>query len=234
MLKLYNALLNSLSHELRTPISTIIAVTDNLQSNAGKLSEGDKKQLLVEASQASLRLNRQVENLLNMSRLESDVIKPKKDWCDVNELIYSAINSLEDNLQNHKIDVKISKDVPLVKLDFGLMEQVLYNLIYNATLYTPAGTHIQIFADCIKDVLILDVEDNGNGFPPEEVNKVFDKFYRIEHTKAGGTGLGLSIVKGFIEAHSGTITVVNKVPHGARFTIEIPTETSYLNNLKNE
>ena len=234
MLKLYNALLNSLSHELRTPISTILAVTDNLQSNGDKLTEGDKKQLLEEASQASLRLNRQVENLLNMSRLESDVIKPKKDWCDVNELIYSAINSLEDNLQNHKADVKISKGVPLVKLDFGLMEQVLYNLIYNATLYTPAGTHIKIFADCIEDVLILTVEDNGNGFPPEEVNKVFDKFYRVEHTKAGGTGLGLSIVKGFIEAHGGTISVANKVPHGARFTIEIPVETSYLNNLKNE
>lgn len=234
MLKLYNALLNSLSHELRTPISTIIAVTDNLQSDRGKLSEHDKIQLLEEASTASLRLNRQVENLLNMSRLESDVIQPKKDWCDVNELIYAAVNSLEENLSRHKIEVKISKDVPLVKLDFGLMEQVLYNLIYNATIYTPEGTRILVFADCIEEKLILDIEDNGPGFPADEVANVFDKFYRLKDSKTGGTGLGLSIVKGFVEAHGGTISVQNKAPHGARFIIELPVETSYLNNLKNE
>ena len=234
MLKLFNALLNYLSHELRTPISTIIAATDNLQANAAKLSEADKQLLLNETSEASLRLNRQVENLLNMSRLESDVIKPKKDWCDVNELIYSAVNSLEHNLSRHKIEVKISKDVPLVKLDFGLMEQVLYNLIYNATIYTPEGTRIFVFADCIEDKLILDIEDNGPGFPADEVGFVFDKFYRLKEAKTGGTGLGLSIVRGFVEAHGGSVSVQNKVPQGARFIIEIPTETSYLNNLKNE
>lgn len=234
MLKLYNALLNSLSHELRTPISTIIAATDNLQNNGDKLSNADKNQLLNETSEASLRLNRQVENLLNMSRLESDVIKPKKDWCDVNELIYATINSLEDNLRRHKIDVKIEEGLPLVKLDFGLMEQALYNPIYNATIYTPEGSKILIEATCVDDKLILIVEDNGPGFPADEVARVLEKFYRLKDTKTGGTGLGLSITKGFVEAHGGTIMAENKAPHGAMFTIVIPTETSYLNNLKNE
>lgn len=234
MLKLYNALLNSLSHELRTPISTIIAVTDNLQNNNAKLPDGDKQQLLEEASQAALRLNRQVENLLNMSRLESEVIRPKMDWCDVNELIYAAVNSLEPNLQHHRVDVKVSDGVPLFKLDFGLTEQVLYNLLYNATLYTPPGSHIMVFADCIEDKLILTVEDNGPGFPPAEVDNIFDKFYRLKDAKTGGTGLGLSIVKGFVEAQGGSIIAQNKAPHGARFIIEIAAETSYLNNLKNE
>lgn len=234
MLKLYNALLNSLSHELRTPISTIIGATDNLQNSAAKLSDTDKKELLQDTQLAALRLNRQVENLLNMSRLESEVIKPKKDWCDINELIYSTINSLEDNLKRHKIEVKQEEGLPLFKLDFGLMEQVLYNLVYNATLYTPAGSRILIEATCVDEKLILIVEDNGLGFPATEVGKVFEKFYRLKDAPTGGTGLGLSIVKGFVEAHGGTITVENNVPHGAMFTVVIPAETSYLNNLKNE
>jgi two-component system sensor histidine kinase KdpD len=114
------------------------------------------------------------------------------------------------------------------------MEQVLYNLIYNATIYTPKGTRILVFADCIEEKLILDIEDNGPGFPAGEVANVFDKFYRLKDSKTGGTGLGLSIVKGFVEAHGGIISVQNKAPHGARFIIELPVETSYLNNLKNE
>lgn len=234
MLKLYNALLNSLSHELRTPISTIIGATDNLKNSPEKLSDTAKAELLEDMQTATLRLNRQVENLLNMSRLESEVIKPKKDWVDVNELIYSTINTLEDNLQRHKIEVKQEEGLPLFKIDFGLMEQVLYNLIYNATVYTPPGSRILVDASVNNDKLVLIVEDNGPGFPADEVGLVFDKFYRLKDAPTGGTGLGLSIAKGFVEAHGGTITVENNVPHGAMFTLVIPAETSYLNNLKNE
>ncbi len=233
-LKLYNTLLNSLSHELRTPIATIIGASDNLQMNANKLSEENKMNLLSEISLASLRLNQQVENLLNMSRLESGFIQPKKDWCYVNELIYASMKRVEDHLEEHVIDVQIKENLPLFKLDIGLMEQVVYNLINNAVIYTPANSTIIIKADCADNHCIIIVEDNGKGFPADEREKVFEKFYRLKYSKTGGTGLGLSIAKGFAEAHNGTITLENSSSGGAKFTINIPTETSYLNELKNE
>lgn len=233
-LKLYNTLLNSLSHELRTPIATVIGASDNLIMNAGRLTEENKANLLSEISVASLRLNQQVENLLNMSRLESGFIQPKKDWCDVNELIYASIKQIEDHSDEHVIDVEVKENLPLFKLDVGLMEQVLYNLINNAVIYTPANSRIIIKEDCVEDTCIIIVEDNGKGFPANEREKVFEKFYRLKYSKTGGTGLGLSIAKGFVEAHNGTIALENSSSGGARFTINIPTETSYLNDLKNE
>ncbi len=114
------------------------------------------------------------------------------------------------------------------------MEQVLYNLINNAVIYTPANSRIIIKADCVEDTCIIIVEDNGKGFPANEREKVFEKFYRLKYSKTGGTGLGLSIAKGFVEAHNGTIALENSSSRGARFTINIPTKTSYLNDLKNE
>ena len=231
---LFNTILNTLSHELRTPISTIIGATDNLLTTYNKLSEQNKTDLLNEISIASLRLNRQVENLLNMSRLESGSIKLKKDWCDINELVYEIVNNLKENLEHCGLNIQIKENLPLFKLDYGLMEQVLHNLIHNAALYAPKYCVITIRALCKDDKLILIVEDNGNGFPDGEIEKVFEKFYRVNNTNSGGIGLGLSIVKGFVEAHNGTILLENIPDGGARFTIEIPTEISYINNLKNE
>ena len=251
--KLYNTLLNSLSHELKTPIATIVGATDNLLNESSKLSDSNRKELIEGISVASLRLNQQVENLLSMSRLESGFIQPKKDWCDINELIYDVINRLDQQLKNHKVKIHIEENLPLYKLDYGLMEQVLYNLLYNASLYTPEYADIFVSARNNADKiyrlstateehstvkresnsLVLTIEDRGPGFPAAELEKVFDKFYRLDNARTGGTGLGLSIVKGFIEAHNGTIILEN-VPHGARFTIDIPAETSYINNLKNE
>jgi two-component system sensor histidine kinase KdpD len=251
--KLYNTLLNSLSHELKTPIATIVGATDNLLAEQSNLSAENRKELTENISVAALRLNQQVENLLSMSRLESGFIQPKKDWCDINELIYGVMNRLEQQLKNHKVTISVEENLPLYKLDYGLMEQILYNLLSNASIYTPEYADIFISAKNIaskvyqlntsteqhsevkkeNNSLLLILEDRGPGFPKEELEKVFDKFYRLRHSKTGGTGLGLSIVKGFVEAHNGTIILEN-VPHGARFTIEIPAETSYINNLKNE
>ncbi|MFL5764917.1 MAG: ATP-binding protein [Bacteroidia bacterium] len=234
-LRLYNTLLNSLSHELRTPISTIIGAADNLQENSVKLSEKHKAELVSEISKASLRLNRQVENLLNMSRLESGVIKPKKDWSDVNELVYDAVHNLQENSKvAQQISINIDPEIPLFKIDKVMIGQIVNNLLYNAILYTPENSIIEITAACHIDVLQIIVEDNGKGFPPEEIEKVFEKFYRLTHSKVGGTGLGLSIVRGFAEAHDGSVRLENKKEGGAKFTIEIPAETSYIKNLKNE
>lgn len=233
-LKLYNTLLNSLSHELRTPISTIIGATDTLISDNGKVSDQNRNALMKEISTASIRLNREVENLLNMSRLETGIIRLNTDWCDLNELVYTVINRLEDELRKHLISVDVPDNFPLFKLDSGLMEQALFNLVYNATKYTPPGSCIKVAVKTIHEICVIIVEDNGPGFPADEMNQVFDKFYRLKNSKTGGTGLGLSIVKGFVEAHKGTVRLENSTNGGARFIIKIPAEISYIKNLKNE
>jgi two-component system sensor histidine kinase KdpD len=233
-IKLYNTLINSLSHELRTPIATIIGASDNLQMNSQKLSPDNKGELVREISKASFRLNQQVENLLNVSRIESGFIQPKKDWCDITELIYDVVSRIEENKIAQEIHININPAIPLFKIDKGMLEQVIYNLIYNATLYTDGKTDIYITAACYTDILEIVVEDNGPGFPVDEMDKVFNKFYRLKNTKTGGTGLGLSIVKGFTEALGGRVILQNKPLGGAQFTLQIPAETSYLKNLKHE
>jgi two-component system, OmpR family, sensor histidine kinase KdpD len=230
--KFYNTLFNSLSHELRTPITTIIAASDNLMSAAPALKEETRKELLSEVSVAAIRLNQQVENLLSMSRLESGVFRIKKDWVDVSELVHKVIHHLDPQLQKFRTAVDIQENLPLFKLDFGIMEQVLYNLIYNAVIHTPENTTITIQAEFFEGRLILKIADNGRGFPPDEFENVFTKFYQPQGAKSGGTGLGLSIVKGFIEAHHGTIKLENLPVCGAMFTIEIETELSYPNKIK--
>ena len=233
-IKFYNTLLNSLSHELRTPITTIVGSTDNLLMNSENLSEIDKAELLSEIYIATDRLNQQIENLLNMSRLESGFLKPKKDWCDIDELIHKTLNRLDTSLRKYSVTVRIPEPFPLFKLDFGLMEQVMYNLILNVTQHTLPGTAITIEATGQLDELNLSIADNGKGFPKDELNKVFEKFHRVNGSKTGGTGLGLSIVKGFVEAHGGTVQVHNLQSSGARFTIKIPTDRSTINKLNNE
>lgn len=227
-LKLYNTLLNSLSHELKTPISTIIGAADNLTTMSDKLSEFNKFELVSEISKASLQLDRQVGNLLNMSRLESGFIKPKSDWFDAKELVYDVIKALKDETLNKPIHVAVKDNLPLFKLDYGLVLQVLHNLVHNALTYIPKYAVITVRASCKDDKLILVVEDTGNGFPEDEIDKVFEKFYRLKNSKTGGSGLGLSIVKGFVEAMNGTINLKNMPDGGAVFTVEIPSELSYI------
>ncbi len=232
-IRLYNTLLNSLSHELRTPIATIIGSVDTLKENTDKLSNQNKNDLLCEIETASLRLNRQVENILHMSRLESGILKPNADWCDMNELIYAVIRKINAS-PGHNIVFKPDESLPLFKLDAGFTELIIFNLLYNAVQYTAENTGIFIDVSLQQGNCIIVVSDNGTGFPEKELGHVFDKFYRLPNSKAGGTGLGLSIVKGFVEAQNGTVTLENNQQGGARFTISIPAETTYINNLKNE
>jgi two-component system, OmpR family, sensor histidine kinase KdpD len=233
-IKLYNTLLNSLSHELRTPIATIIGAVDTLKENRDKLSSSHQDELLSEIDIATIRLNRQVNNLLNMSRLETGSIKLNLDWCDINELIHSIVQKLTDANDKHDIHYSADETLPLFKIDVGLTEQILHNILYNAIQYTPDDSTITIKAFYEHDHCIISVSDNGSGFPENEIKNVFDKFYRLPNTKTGGTGLGLSIAKGFTEAHGGKLSLENIESGGAKFTITIPAETSFINNLKNE
>lgn len=232
-LQLYNTLLNSLSHELRTPIATILGSVDMLTENKDKLSAGNQNELLNEVAIAANRLNRQVENILNMSRLESGMLKPKADWTDMNELVHAVIQKLGP-VNGQQLVFKCREGLPLFKLDSGLTEQLLYNLVHNAVQYTPEGAKIEIDVNDETGGCVFTVSDNGNGFPENEIAFAFDKFYRLPDTKTGGSGLGLSIVKGFAEAQNGSVRLENNKTGGAKFTVIIPAETSYLNNLKNE
>jgi two-component system, OmpR family, sensor histidine kinase KdpD len=227
-LKLYNALFNSLSHELKTPISTIIGAADNLQSMADKLSELNKYELVSEITKASLQLDRQVGNLLNMSRLESGFVKPKNNWFDATELVYDVLRDLREQIKNKPVHVAVKENLPLFKLDYGLVWQVVHNLVHNALTYIPRYSVITIRIGTRESKLVITVEDTGHGFPGEEIEKVFEKFYRLKDSKTGGTGLGLSIVKGFVEAMNGSIKLSNMPEGGAIFTVEIPAELSYL------
>jgi two-component system sensor histidine kinase KdpD len=220
--KLYKTLFNSISHELRIPVATIMGASDSLLTVHH--SEEIRNELTGEILKASKRLNRLIENLLNMSRLESGRITPHLDWCDIHDLVNKVTDSLHDELIPFNLNVVIDNDIPLVKIDFGLMEQVLYNLIYNATQYASGSTSLRVKAFYDKGMLTIQVMDRGPGFPEKELSMIFNKFYRVEGSKAGGTGLGLSIAKGFAEAHRGTITVENRQNGGAKLTVKIPTE----------
>jgi two-component system sensor histidine kinase KdpD len=225
--KLYKTLFNSISHELRIPVATIMGASDSLI--ATNHPEEIRKELSQEILKASKRLNRLIENLLNMSRLESGRITPRLDWCDIHDLINKVLETLEDELKPFNLHVVIPDDMPLVKLDFGLIEQVLYNLIYNSCQYASASTNLRVKTFYDDGILTLQVMDRGPGFPRREISLIFNKFYRVEGSKAGGTGLGLSIAKGFVEAHKGTVTAENRQNGGAKFTVKIPTEIQSMN-----
>lgn len=233
-LKLYDTLFNSLSHELRTPIATILGASDNLMAADILLNENDKKNLYREINTASERLHRLTDNLLNMSRLESGIIQPKLDWCDVSELVYTVKNHLEESLRNRKVNISIAENLPLFKLDFGLMEEVLHNLLYNAAMHTPENAAINIGAGYSKDQLIISVSDTGKGLSKEDLKQVFEKFYRSKTARAGGIGLGLSVAKGFVEAHGGNIRAENQPGGGALFIIQIPTQTRTTDDIGDE
>ncbi len=226
-LRLYNTMFNSLSHELKTPIAAIMTATDNLQALSDKLTEHQKNDLLQDVSNASQRLNRQVNNLLNMSRLESGVIQPRPDWFDANELVHDVINTLSEESAGKPIHVSVLETLPLFKSDYGLLWQILHNLIHNAIHHIPKYAVVTVRISSRANKLVLVVEDTGHGFPIEERTKVFEKFYRLNYSRTGGTGLGLSIVKGFTEALEGEVRLTETEDGGARFIIEIPCEISY-------
>jgi two-component system sensor histidine kinase KdpD len=220
--RLYQTLLNSISHELRTPITTILSGSEGLLDESTSNHTEVRKDLANEIHAAADRLNRLIGNLLDMTRLESGRITPALDWCDVHDVINAAVAKLNRELSNHVVTVYVAPDMPLVKVDFALIEQVLMNLLHNASLYTPSGSELQLRAFVQGQDCVIEVSDNGPGFPKAALPRVFEKFYRVPGTKPGGTGLGLSIVRGFVEAHRGTISVENKEEGGTRFTIRLP------------
>jgi len=226
--KLYKTLFNSISHEFRIPVSTIMGASETLISQS--YPEETRQILYSEINTATVRLNRLIENLLNMSRLESGRISLRPDWCDVHDLANKVRETLNQELKQFKFSIVIAANMPLVMLDFGLIEQVLNNLVLNATQNAPVGSNIRLKFFYDDNMLTIQVMDRGKGFPASEVSSVFNKFYRGKDAIAGGTGLGLSIVKGFVEAHQGTVTAENRQNGGALFTIKIPVKVSQIDS----
>ena len=220
--RLSKALLDSISHELRTPIAAITSAASGLEDLLAKDNPPLRHALTDEIREASGRLNRLVGNLLDMTRLEAGRMKPRLEWCDVGDLVSVAVRHLEKELAGHPVSLSLAPGLPLVKMDFALMQQALVNLLLNAALHTPPDTRIEIRAAAAANELVLCVADTGPGIPPEALPQLFDKFFRAPGAPAGGSGLGLSIVKGFVEAHGGRISAGNRANGGAEFTIQLP------------
>ena len=221
--RLSQALLNAVSHELRTPIAAIQTAASGWQPG---LSPEVQNSFVAEIRQASHRLGRLVANLLDMARLESGHVKPRADWCDVNDILNAALKRVDGETAHREVSAHVPPGFPLIKVDSRLIEQALVDLLLNAAMYTPAGTPVEVSASAEEDTVAITVADRGPGLSAEALPRIFDKFYRAPGAVAGGTGLGLSIVKGFVEAHGGHVHAANRPAGGAAFTIELPLQES--------
>lgn len=220
--RLYKTLFSSISHELRTPIASILSASEGLQDSEVSSRKDIRNELAGQIQTAATRLNRLVGNLLNMTRLESGLIKPVPDWTDLGDLLNSTLNSVANEMDGRQISTTIDPNVPLLKVDYGLIEQVFVNLLHNIAQYTPAGSPIEISATLSDGNCVIRFDDHGPGLSKEALSRIFDKFYRVPGSQVGGTGLGLSIAKGFIEAHHGTLRAESPREGGTRFIIEMP------------
>jgi two-component system sensor histidine kinase KdpD len=224
--KLSKALLNSISHELRTPIAAITTAASTLAEFRPGEQPALQKTLAGEIQESAARLNRLVGNLLDMTRLESGNVKPRLEWCDVADLVNVAVRRNEKELGRHQVKIELPNSLPLVRMDFVLIEQALNNLLLNAAAYTPEGTTVEVRVAAGPSEMALTISDHGPGLPTESLPHVFEKFYRVPGAPPGGTGLGLSIVKGLVEAHGGRVEARNRDGGGAEFTIYLPVESN--------
>ncbi|MBI2986459.1 MAG: DUF4118 domain-containing protein [Deltaproteobacteria bacterium] len=221
--RLRRALLDSVSHELKTPLSAVQAGIDALSKQT---DDDQKKQAtLREVRSAVRRLHRVIDNLLDMTRIETGVVEPKLDWCDIGEMIRAATELAGDALHEHRIVIEADEALPMVKLDQALLEQCLSNLLINAAAWSDPGTNITVRADLDGDKLVLSVLDEGRGLNESDLAHIFEKFYRASDARPGGTGLGLSIVEGFVRAHEGFVRAANRKTGGAEFALTVPVET---------
>jgi two-component system sensor histidine kinase KdpD len=223
--RLRGALLTSISHDLRTPLASILGSASSLASYRKSLDDAAQQELIGTIQDEAERLNRFIANLLDMTRLESGAIEIQNATADVADIVGSALRRASAVLSHHETEIDLQADMPLAKADPVLFEQVLFNLLDNAAKYTVAGTKIRIEARARDNLLQLRIMDEGRGIPPADLEKIFDKFYRVHATdhQRAGTGLGLAICRGFVEAMGGTIQAGNRADRsGAVFTITLP------------
>jgi two-component system sensor histidine kinase KdpD len=223
--RLRSALLTSISHDLKTPLASVLGAAGTLRDLSGKLSDGEKADLIATIIDESERLNRFIANLLDMTKLESGAIVPNTARHDLGEIIGSALRRASKILSRHQVELELAADLPMLDLDAVLFEQVVFNILDNAAKYSPEGTTVRIQSWRDRDAVCLQVADEGDGIPAAELEHIFDKFYRVEKGDRvrAGTGLGLAISRGFVEAMHGSITAANRADRsGAVFVIRLP------------
>lgn len=220
--RLRSALLTSVSHDLRTPLATITGAATTLLDSGARLDAATCRELLESIRDEAERLNRLVQNLLQMTRLEAGALELRRDWHPLEEVVGAALARLARSLGTRRVTVRIPPDLPLVAIDDVLIEQVLVNLLDNAVKHTPPESPIRILATAAAGRVTVEVADHGPGLPPGEEERVFEKFYRAGPARRPGAGLGLAICRGIVEAHGGRIWAQNLPEGGVAFLFTVP------------
>jgi two-component system sensor histidine kinase KdpD len=231
---LRNTLLSSVSHDLRTPLAAIAGAASTLldqdarpapgRDAAGRMTPGQRRELLATICEEAEHLNRLVRNLLDMTRLSFGGLLLRKEWVPLGEVVGSALNRIEHRLGQHGVSVSLPPELPLLPMDPVLLEQLFNNLLENAIRHTPPGTPIEISAAAAPNMVTVAVADRGPGIPPDSEEQVFEKFFRGPYRHSGGVGLGLTICRGIVEAHGGQISAANRSGGGAVFCFTLPIE----------
>jgi two-component system sensor histidine kinase KdpD len=223
--KLYKALLNSVSHDLRTPLVTITGAFSSLETAGARLDEATRISLARAGREEAERLNRLVGDLLDMTRIEAGALRLTEEPGDMGDAIGVVLDRLNDQLQSYIVRVDAPPDLPPVPMDMALIVQALVNIVHNATKYAPVGSCIDITATSVEDGIQVEIADQGAGIPPEDLPHIFDRFHRVQRPgSAKGIGLGLSISKGIVEAHGGAICAANRPAGGTVITVTLPFE----------
>ncbi|NPV90154.1 MAG: sensor histidine kinase KdpD [Firmicutes bacterium] len=229
--RLRNALLNSISHELRTPLTSITGAVTGLLEEGEVYPPEARRDLLKSIKQGAVRMERVVNNLLDMARLESGFLKLNRDWCDIQDIIGVAVRRLEA-LRQWPLRIDIEPNLPLLYVDFVLIEQVIVNLLDNAVKYSERVDEITVSARRVEGMVEIRTADRGSGIPGDQLEQVFDKFYRLKTSrKTSGVGLGLTICRAMVEAHGGRIRAENNPGGGAVITFTLPLNENLLGEL---
>ncbi|HTS93342.1 MAG TPA: sensor histidine kinase KdpD [Stellaceae bacterium] len=223
--RLRSTLLSSISHDLRTPLASIIGSVTTLRGIAADAPKPAREELMATIQDEAERLNRFVGNLLDITRIESGTLQFHREAVDLREIVETALRRATRILEQHRVQVDLPSDLPMLEADPPLLEQALFNLLDNAGKYAPKGSSIRIAAHREGERVAVAVEDEGEGIPPDQIERIFDKFHRAHagDSRPAGTGLGLAICRGFVEGMGGRVSAANRGDRsGARFTIELP------------
>lgn len=223
--RLRNSLLSAISHDLRTPLASIVGSASTLAANENRMSSPDRQALSLAIVDEAERMTNLVNNILDMARLDAGIAELNKQWYPVEEIIGVALNRLQKPLANRPVKVSVAPAMPMLRIDAVMIEQVLINLLENAARYTPTGSALEIDVAVLDNNVEISVADHGTGIPKGLEEKLFEKFYQVRHeTAQSGVGLGLAICRAIVEVHGGGIRAQNRPEGGAVFTITLPNE----------